>query len=380
MFPRGACAASDGFPASMRGVNSPSASPSGQDEGPRTLTSEHYWMADFARVRKFDAHVHINVDDPALVQLALEDGFELLTINVDAPDFTPIADQRAIAISMAEAYPSEVHWSTSFSMHGFGEPGWAEHVTADLATATAEGARAVKFWKDIGMGAEDPDGRLVMLDHPGLVAIAERARELGLVLIGHQGEPHNCWLPLEQMTTENDRRYFSRRPQYHMYLHPDLPGHDELIAMRDRFLTALPGLRFVGAHLGSLEHDVDQLSAFLDRFPDATVDMSSRMSQLQFQSLQDRERVRDFFIRYQDRVLYGTDLSFHPSADPVRFCRAAHAIWTSDWRYLATAESQSVAALDADVPGLALPRDVIDKVYYRNAVRVFGIDAAAAGS
>ena len=361
----------------MRSVNSPSTPPSDQGEGLTTPASTHYGMSDFAHVRKFDAHVHLNVDDPALVQLALEDGFELMTINVDAPDFTPIAGQRAIAIAMADAYPGEVHWSTSFSMSGFGQPGWTERVTEDLATADAEGARAVKFWKDIGMGAEDPEGHLVMLDHPELMAVAEQARALGLALIGHQGEPHNCWLPLEEMTTENDRRYFSRRPQYHMYLHPELPGHDDLIAMRDRFLTALPGLRFVGAHLGSLEHDVDQLSAFLDRFPDATVDMSSRMSQLQFQSLQDRERVRDFFLRYQDRVLYGTDLSFHPSADPVKFCRAAHGIWTSDWRYLATDESQRVNALDADVPGLALPRDVIDKIYYGNAVRVFELADSA---
>ena len=330
-------------------------------------------MADFTRVPKFDAHVHLNVEDPSLVQLALEDGFALMTINVDAPEFPPIAEQRAIAIAMAEAYPTAVHWSTSFSMNGFGQPEWAGRVTADLAAATADGARAMKFWKDIGMSAEDADGRLVMLDHPALVDLAEQVRARGLAVIGHQGEPHNCWLPLEQMTTDNDRRYFGRRPEYHMYLHPDLPGHDDLLAMRDRFLTALPGLRFVGAHLGSLEHDVDQLAAFLDRFPEATVDLSSRMSQVQVQSLQDRDRVRDFFIRYQDRVLYGTDLSFRETADPVKFCRAAHAIWTSDWRYLATAESQPVAALDADVPGLALPRDVIDRIYYRNAVRVFEI-------
>ncbi|MCR6625411.1 MAG: amidohydrolase family protein [Pseudoxanthomonas sp.] len=99
------------------------------------------------------------------------------------------------------------------------------------------------------------------------------------------------------------------------------------------------------------------------------------MSQVQYQSLRDRGKVRAFFIRYQDRLLYGTDLTVNPDSDPSEFRRSAHDVWTADWRYLATAESQRVDTLDADVPGLALPREVIDKVYYRNAVRVFGTAA-----
>jgi predicted TIM-barrel fold metal-dependent hydrolase len=201
--------------------------------------------------------------------------------------------------------------------------------------------------------------------------VADLVRALDLVLIGHQGEPHNCWLPLEQMTTDNDREYFRNHPQYHMYLHPEQPSYDDQIATRDRFVAANPGLRFVGAHMGSLEYDVDRLGAFLDRFPDATVDLAARMSQVQYQSVRDHEKVRAFFIRYQDRLLYGTDLTVNPGADPAQFRASAHAVWTADWRYLATGESQRVDTLNADVPGLALPREVIDKVYYRNAVRVF---------
>lgn len=334
--------------------------------------STPYGMDDFARVPKFDAHVHANVNDPAFLAQAREDGFELMSINVDYPDFPSIADQHAAATALAKADPARLHWAATFSMKGFGQPGWADRVSAGLATAKAEGALAVKTWKNIGMIEKDAGGHLIMLDHPGLSPVAERVRSLGLVLIGHQGEPHNCWLPLEQMTTDNDREYFSNHPQYHMYLHPEQPSYDDQIAARDRFLAAHPGLRFVGAHMGSLEYDVDRLGAFLDRFPDATVDLAARMSQVQYQSLHDRERVRAFFIRYQDRLLYGTDLTVNPDTDPAEFRDAAHAAWTADWRYLATAQSQPVETLGADVPGLALPREVIDKVYYRNAARVFG--------
>jgi predicted TIM-barrel fold metal-dependent hydrolase len=173
------------------------------------------------------------------------------------------------------------------------------------------------------------------------------------------------------MTTDNDREYFRNHPQYYMYLHPEMPGYGDLMAARDRFVAAHPKLRFVGAHLASLEYDVDRIAAFLDRFPNATVDMAARMSQVQYQSVRDREKVRNFFIRYQDRVLYGTDLTFAADADPAEFRREAHRVWSSDWRYLATGESQRVDMIDADVPGLALPRAVVDKIYYANAVRVF---------
>lgn len=343
------------------------------------LEPEFYSRADFSRVPKFDAHVHANLDDPSLVEQACEDGFELMTINVTSPDFPDIAEQRAVAMRLAARYPGRVHWATTFSMGGVGQPGWSERVAIGLEAARADGARAVKVWKDVGMSARDAQGRLVMLDHPDVAQAVAHVRALGMVLIGHQGEPHNCWLPLDEMTDEGDRRYFRRRPQFHMHRHPDLPSHDDLIAMRDRFLSDHPGLSFVAAHLGSLEHDVDRLSEFLDRFPDVVVDTSSRMSQLQHHSSRDQERVRDFFLRHQDRVLYGTDLTFTAQADPERFRRAAHRIWTSDWLYLATAESQHIAAIGADVRGLALPRSVIDKLYRRNASRVFGIDQRSTG-
>jgi predicted TIM-barrel fold metal-dependent hydrolase len=231
------------------------------------------------------------------------------------------------------------------------------------------------------MVEKDADGKLIMLDNPGLVPVAERVRALGVPLIAHQGEPYNCWLPLDQMTTDNDREYFAHHPEYHMYLHPEMPGYEDLMGARDRFVAAHPQLQFVGAHLASLEYDVDRIAAFLDRFPNATVDLAARMSQVQYQSVRDREKVRNFFIRYQDRVLYGTDLTYGPDAKPGDFKREAHAAWSADWRYLATGESQRVEVLHADVPGLALPRAVIDKIYHANAVRVFAAarPPAAAG-
>lgn len=333
--------------------------------------ADSYSMADFKHVRKYDAHVHANNPDTAFLGQARADGFELLSINVDYPDFPSLERQHAIALTLAAKDPQHFHWATTFSMKGFGTPGWTGRVNARLSRDVAKGALAVKIWKNVGLVEKNADGKLVMLDDPGLAPVAEHVRALGVALIDHQGEPRNCWLPLDQMTTDNDREYFSKHPEYYMYLHPEMPGYEDLMRERDRFVAAHPKLRFVGAHLASLEYDVDRIAAFLDRFPNATVDMAARMSQVQYQSVRDREKVRNFFTRYQDRVLYGTDLTFAADADPAEFRREAHRVWRSDWRYLATGESQRVDMIDADVPGLALPRAVVDKIYYANAVRVF---------
>ena len=64
--------------------------------------------------------------------------------------------------------------------------------------------------------------------------------------------------------------------------------------------------------MASLEWSVDRLAVFLDRFPNANVDIAARMTQIQYQSNQDREKVRDFFIKYQDRLMYGTDIADNP--------------------------------------------------------------------
>ena len=334
-------------------------------------------MEDFAHVRKLDANVHVNVTEPAFLEQARDDGFELMSINVDYPDFPKLADQRAAALAQLRAQdaykPARIYWATTFSMKGFGKPDWAKQVSAGLAADAADGAKAVKIWKNVGM-QERAAGKLIMLDDPAISPVADQVQKLGLTLIGHQGEPHNCWLPLEQMTTDNDREYFANHPQYHMYLHPEMPGYEDQIKARDNFVAAHPQLRFVGAHLGSLEYDVDRIAAFLDRFPNASVDMAARMSQVQYQSVRDIAKVRGFFVRYQDRLLYGTDLTLNPGENAAEFKLEAHNVWTRDWRYLATDESQRVEIIKADVPGLALPREVIDKVYYLNSARAFALN------
>jgi predicted TIM-barrel fold metal-dependent hydrolase len=327
----------------------------------------YYSTADFARVKKFDTHVHLNTRSTALVEQAIADNFELLTINVDYPDFPPFVEQFDAAVAQATAHPDVVHFAATFTMGGWTDRGDSAPVIESLKKAREQGAVAVKVWKNIGMEVRDAEGSLLMIDDPRLDPIFDWIEQSGMRLIGHQGEPRNCWLPLEQMSVNNDREYFREHPQYYMYLHPEMPTYEEQMTARDNRLARHPGLHFIGAHLASLEWSVDELAAFLDRFANASVDMAARMGQLQAQSQQDRDRVRNFLIRYQDRVMYATDLGEERDSDPVSVAAEVHERWLADWRYLAGDGLLTNSDIDGAFRGLHLPRDVIDKIYYANA-------------
>jgi hypothetical protein len=327
---------------------------------------------DFASMNKIDIHVHINSPDSALIDQAVEDHFRLLTINVDYPDFPPIAEQSRIAQTLIASHPGVLAYAATFSMRGWDEADWQQRVIRELDAAFTAGAVAVKVWKNIGMEFRDANGRLVMIDDPEFDPVFNFIRERHRVLIGHQGEPRNCWLPISEMSVENDKEYFREHPQYHMFLHPELPSYEQQMAARDRMLDRNPNLKFMGAHMASLEWSVDRLAAFLDRYPNAVVDLAARMGQVQVQSKQDRDKVRRFFIRYQDRLLYGTDVSQDPGSNREDVRRDAHATWLRDWRYLAADLTFRVPESDAPVHGLGLPRNVVRKIYSTNAERWFG--------
>lgn len=350
--------------------------------------ADHYGEGDFLSVRKFDAHFHANVLDPDALAAARRDNVEILSINVDYPDFPALPVQADVARRMLALDPVHFQYATTLSMQGFGTPGWAKRTIRALDAAFARGAIAVKVWKNIGMVAVDQKGKRVFLDDPRFDPVMRHLEKRGIPLIAHQGEPRNCWLPLDQMTTDNDREYFRSHPEYYMYLHPEEPSYEALMAARDRFVARHPKLAFDGAHMGSLEWSVDELGKFLDRYPNAVVDLAARMSNLQVQSNADVEKVRAFFIRYQDRILYGTDLTDSPPDPAARvqnppatndFPAEADRVWRADWRYLATPLGQYVPAIKAEARGLNLPSAVIDKIYWSNAHRFFRLDKARAG-
>jgi predicted TIM-barrel fold metal-dependent hydrolase len=335
-----------------------------------TPSSGHYSMEDFQHVDKIDAHLHINGAAAQFMAQAVSDGFRVLTINVDYPDFPPIDVQQRDAIALRQAYPGRVAFAATFSVADFQSPDWAASQLSRLDAAFAQGAVGVKVWKNIGMTLRDAQGKYVMVDDPRLKPIFDRLERGNIVVLGHQAEPLNCWLPFDKMTIRSDRDYFREHPQYYMYHHPEVPSHEAQLAARDHLLTQHPALRFDSVHLASLEWDVTRIARFLDRFPEANVDVAARMSHLEYQATRNRKKVRQFLIRYQDRILYGTDLEAGPD-DSATIASEAHKTWVEDWRFLNTAEEMHSTELERTFRGLALPKAVVDKIYSGNARKMY---------
>jgi len=326
-----------------------------------------YTLEDFSKVPKIDVHVHINTADNALVEQAEKDNFILLTINVEVPDYPTIDQQLDYALDQKESLPERVYFLSTFETKTLEDENWHNQAIASLQASKEKGSLGVKMWKNIGMVIKDQKGDFIKIDHPKFDPIFQYLEKNNIPVCGHIGEPKNCWLPLEEMTVNNDRNYYKRHPQYHMYQHPEYPSYEELIESRDRVLEKYPDLKFIGTHLGSMEWSVDEIAKRLEKYPNMAVDLTARISHLQYQSLTDWDKVYDFFVQYQDRIMYGTDLHVTEDADPDQVKKNAHQTWRRDWQYLVTEDSMQNELVNGKFKGLKLPQDIVDKLYYKNA-------------
>ena len=330
---------------------------------------EYYTAADFNTIEKYDAHVHINAVDSTFINQAEKDNLRLLTVNVNSG--RPVEEQRAVALKLVKKFPDRLHFATSFNLNNWGTKKWLPQTIAYLKQSFDSGAIAVKIWKNIGMELKDANGKWVMIDDPRFDSVLNFIEKNNITVLGHLGEPRNAWLATDSMTIKGDKQYFTEHPQYHQFLHKENPSYEDQINARDNMLKKHPNLRFAGAHLGSLEWNVDELAKRLDQFPNMAVDMAARIPHLQVQSVKNRQKVHDFMVKYQDRLIYATDHGVDPKSNFEAVNKDAHDVRISDWKFFVTDEEMTVPDFTEKFKGLKLPKEVIDKIYRSNAKKWF---------
>ncbi|MBN2290144.1 MAG: amidohydrolase family protein [Candidatus Glassbacteria bacterium] len=349
----------------ITGCASPQAPP---QKGLESMTVE-----ELAGMPKIDAHAHImefgDSGEADFIALLKKHNMKWLDICTIGTEWQKLRDQVSLALRFHGRYPDRLAWATSFNLENWGDPEWESSALREIGDGFDRGAVAVKVWKEIGMVLRDPDSGFVMIDDPRFGPVLDFIESRGKTLVAHIGEPRNCWLPLDSMTTEGDRSYYRDFPQYHGYLLPEIPGYWEQVDSRDRMLAGHPGLRVVGCHLGSLEFDVDLLAGRLDKYPNFAVDLAGRVCHFQ---VQDREKVRSFIIGYQDRLLYGTDNLIGETTGSLQGqLDRMDRVYRLDYSYFATDDELEVPEVREgfQVRGLALPAAVLRKIYYENALR-----------
>ena len=335
----------------------------------------YYSTADFVKAPKTDVHFHYDTSDDAFLTYANSLGMHLVSVNVDTGE--SIDGQLQIVTGLQNQHPGMLDFLGTFSVDDFGKDGFIEQIIARIDRCMNAGAKGIKIWKNIGMTLQDEQGNYVMADHPAFVPVFTYLEKQGIPLMAHLGEPKNCWLPYDEMTMKGDLGYYRNNPQYHMYQYPEKPSYEDQIVARDHLLERYPKLSFVGAHIGSLEWNLDEVAKRFDAHPNFTIDLSARMPYLQLQASRGREKLQSFLTKYQDRILYGSDIGLREtdSAKKEERQKELQQTWQQHWKFLATGDiiptnHFTSESAPKEMEGLRMPRTIVDKIFFGNTKRI----------
>lgn len=237
---------------------------------------------------------------------------------------------------------------------------------AHLEEAKQLGVRGVKIWKNIGMYTKDEHGKIIPLDDPRLEPMWNKIETLGLPILIHVSDPPMNFEPIDGHNESLDYLLQDAAISYHG---PGVPGPEVVLPEFERVIKRHPGLTFIAAHLANTAYDLNAASQMLDRHKNLYMDISSRASDLGRQPV----TARAFIIRYADRLLFGTDGNPTPKVYRGYF----RLLETSD-EYFDEPEWPEYKFGRWKLYGLALPDDVLRKVYHDNAARLLGLPLLSA--
>jgi predicted TIM-barrel fold metal-dependent hydrolase len=321
--------------------------------------------AEVARgFERIDTHIHIHRDAPALVDAVKKAnwrGLDIVVCPASGGEAFDLEDKLRATQKVHRESGGTLAWASTFDTRGFEQSDFVERTIARLRRTFDDGAIGVKIWKNIGMSIKSKAGAYLLPDDPALLPIYEAIRNAGKTLVAHLAEPDGAWRPLDASNPEVT--YYSANPQWHMYGKPGAPVKEAILTARDRVLARYPDLRVVGCHLGSDEDDLGRLARRLDAYPNFAVDTAARV---RYFTRGDRDQVRQFLTKYQDRILYATDFSLR-DGDPAAAGRSLRTTHDRDWEFFSGGDTMDYNS--RPTRGLALPEPVLKKIFRENALR-----------
>jgi predicted TIM-barrel fold metal-dependent hydrolase len=318
----------------------------------------------FAAIHPIDVHVHVFRSDPTFQKMLERLNLKLLNILVmddTNPHRKQLQQQIGDALALVRSSHGHVALCTTFDPYKVESASFSADALKQIDRDFEQGAVAVKIWKNLGMEIKDSSGQYVMADDLRFEPIYKDIARHGKTLMTHQAEPDVAWGPPD--ASDPSWSYYRENPQWYVANRPGFPSKQRILDARDHVLANNPKLRMVGVHLGSMERDLDNIARHLDKYPNFAIDTAARMEYLM---LMPPEKVSAFLIKYQDRVLYGTDLDLHADANLPDALTEWQSRYARDWKFLATGETLTVKG--KQVRGLNLPQPVLQKVFRSNAM------------
>ena len=265
--------------------------------------------------------------------------------------------------NMKGTYQNRFVIFANLTYEGIDDPDYGQKAAARLEQDVKNGAQGLKIFKQHGLEIKDSKGARIPTNDPRFDPVWEKCAALHIPVLIHTGEPRQFFEPRDRF----NERWLELKQYPGRARPPDkYPSWEQIMGEQHDLFAKHPRTNFIAAHLGWLGGDLKALGQLLDKYPNMSVDIAAVLAELGRQP----RFARDWFIRYQDRVVFGKDITEAYSEYHVYFrvletadeyfdyYRRRHAFWK--------------------LYGLALPDEVLKKVYYKNALRLIpGIDASA---
>jgi predicted TIM-barrel fold metal-dependent hydrolase len=358
------------------------------DYEPRSMLHAHETHIEAASFPVIDVHTHITVSAKAKngVGLSAERTYlgtpdELLRL-MDRKNIRSMVNltggyDEGLAQVIAKydkAFPGRFYSFTEPCYERFLEPKYPQIQADAIERAHRAGAKGLKILKTLGLYLREniTSGKLVKIDDPRFDPMWEACGQLNMPVAIHVSDPIAFFTPTDRFNERYEE--LNNHPDWSFYDHY-FPSNAELLETRNRVFARHPRTQFIVLHVGNFAENLDNVSESLDRFPNMTVDIAARIGELGRQP----RRSRQFFDRYQDRILFGTDATPHGDEFPQQvFNDKLYEIY---YRFLET-EDEYFDYAPAKVPpqgrwriyGLGLLQSILEKVYNQNAARLLQIE------
>ncbi len=223
------------------------------------------------------------------------------------------------------------------------------------------GARGLKISKALGLYVRDRAGKLVAVNDSRLDPVWAKCGELGIPVVIHTADPDAFFLPIDG--TNEQYGALVRKPNWSFHGR-DFPSKDTLLAQRNDIIERHPQTIFVGLHMANRTENLAEVAALLEKYPNVYVEFGARVNELGRQPY----TARKFFVKHQDRILFGLDRN-PPGAYHYRVYFRFLETWDEHFDY-----DRRPGLGRWKIYGIGLPDEVLEKVYYKNALRILKLD------
>jgi predicted TIM-barrel fold metal-dependent hydrolase len=304
-----------------------------------------------------DAHSHLKRtrDSAAVVQAMDQFGIRLI---VDMDGFWDGGLEEQISL-YGDRYPGRFAHFLRVNLEGIEDADFSRRTEARIRQCVHLGAAGIKFSKSLGVKLTDREGRYLKPDDPRLKVVWDTAAELNLPVTIHVADPPSFF---DRVIDGAHERYEELAEHPHWsYGDRPCPRFQELMDAQEALLAANPQTTFIVAHVGSHAENLCDVSRMLDAYPNMNVDTAERISELGRQPY----TAREFLLKYQDRVVYGTDLL--PSVSNI----------SGNYRFFETKDEYFPYNSPDEhnqgrwnIYGVFLPDEALEKIYFKNALRL----------